>query len=214
MDYQNVHLTARDVFSDKGQPTHESLIDPLHFGNQVVLARNKAQRAGMPHATLLEVQVYRGEPSPVHQPRAYARTQAQRSQWERDPRVRVTLRPLRYDYQRDADGRKATGADGQWIVKGTPREKGIDVLCALAVVRSAHDPAFDLVILASQDTDLTPSLDEGRSLGKAKIETVCWYDRKRPYLSHAIVPPSGYRLWNTRLTVNEFNNCLDRTSYA
>ena len=154
IDYQNVHLTARDLFGAKGRPTHESLVDPLHFANQLILSRNDAQRSGSEHATLVEVLVFRGEPVAVHDPKAYSRSQAQRSQWERDPRVKVTLRSLRYEYERDVNGRKVIGPDGKWIVKGKPREKGIDVLCALAVVRCAHNPAFDLVILASQDTDL------------------------------------------------------------
>ena len=34
------------------------------------------------------------------------------------------------------------------------REKGVDVLCALAAVREAQDPDTDLVILASSDSDL------------------------------------------------------------
>jgi len=214
IDYQNVHLTARDLFGAKGRPTHESLVDPLHFANQLILSRNDAQRSGSEHATLVEVLVFRGEPVAVHDPKAYSRSQAQRSQWERDPRVKVTLRSLRYDYERDVNGRKVIGPDGKWIVKGRPREKGIDVLCALAVVRCAHNPAFDLVILASQDTDLAPCLDEARSLGKAKIETFCWFDPQRPYKSNQIKPQSGYRLWNTRLNATGFDNCLDRTTYT
>jgi hypothetical protein len=50
------------------------------------------------------------------------------------------MRPLKYDYERDANGRKASGPDGKSIVKGSPREKGIDVLCALALVREASSP--------------------------------------------------------------------------
>jgi hypothetical protein len=87
------------------------------------------------------------------------------------------------------------------------REKGIDVLCALAVVRQAADPGTDLVILASTDTDLLPAIEEARDLGIAKIETASWY--------HPAHPPHerGFELrlgrghrshWNTRLTEPDF----------
>jgi uncharacterized protein (UPF0548 family) len=55
-------------------------------------------------------------------------------------------------------------------------EEGVDVLCALALIREASDPNIDLVILASQDTDLEAALDEALSLGTAKAETASWYD--------------------------------------
>ena len=69
----------------------------------------------------------------------------------------------------------AFDADGNKIVT-QKREKGVDVLCALATVREAQDAANDLVILASSDTDLAPAIDEVQRLGYAKIETFCWYD--------------------------------------
>jgi hypothetical protein len=115
-----------------------------------------------------------------------SRNQAQKAQWERDKRVLVTLRPLKYEYQRTFDGRPATDVDGRKIVIGSPREKCVDVLCALAVVREAQDPSTDLVVLASSDSDLAPAIDEVRLLGTAKIETFCWWDTeaKRGYQLH------------------------------
>jgi hypothetical protein len=81
---------------------------------------------------LERVLVYRGLPSAEHEPKPYARNLAQKTERERDPRVKVTLRPLKYRYERTADGRKATDTSGR------PRpiiierlEKGVDVLCAL-----------------------------------------------------------------------------------
>ncbi|NMH98748.1 NYN domain-containing protein [Pseudonocardia sp. K10HN5] len=69
--------------------------------------------------------------------------------------------------------------DGRFIVKGTPREKGVDVRCALTFVREARQPDIDLVILASHDSDLDPALDEAAALGMAKVETFCWVDPQR-----------------------------------
>ncbi|MEP7369201.1 MAG: hypothetical protein ABI662_06070 [Dermatophilaceae bacterium] len=214
IDYQNVHLTGHGLFaSTRNLPRHATAIDPLLFAQKLLLIRNSRQRPGMAHAVLRQVLVYRGEPSSEHDPHAYARNQAQKSQWERDRRVQVTLRPLKYEYERDASGRPATDAGGHKIVVGKPQEKGVDVLCALAVVREAQDPATDLVILASSDSDLAPALDEVRHLGTAKIETFCWYDEltRRGYQLH---PTDRTRpVWNTKLNEAAFRACWDPTSY-
>lgn len=109
IDYQNLHLTGHGLFeSTKHLPRHETLVDPLLFANLLLDARNRGQREGFPGAVLWRVLVFRGEPSPDHDPDGYARNQAQKVHWERDPRVRVTLRPLKYRYDRGADGRPAT----------------------------------------------------------------------------------------------------------
>ena len=54
--------------------------------------------------------------------------------------------------------------------------KGCGRIVRVALIREASDPNIDLVILASQDTDLEPALDEALSLGTAKVETASWYD--------------------------------------
>ena len=101
------------------------------YANQLIQARTKTQRGGRPLAQLERVLVYRGLPSPEHDPKPYARNLAQKTEWERDPRVKVTLRPLKYPYERTEDGRKATDATGRpTIIERL--EKGVDVLCALA----------------------------------------------------------------------------------
>lgn len=213
MDYQNVHLTGHGLFAaSRYRALHEALVDPLNFGNQLIQARNRAQKPGMDHAFLSRILVYRGQPHPEHDSAAYARNLAQKSHWERDPRVRVHLRPLKYEYEYDGNGHALVGEDGRRIVKGK-REKGVDVLCALAVVREALLPDVDLVILASHDSDLEPALDEAISLQSAKIETFCWYDADRRWGTRQL-RPSGRTIWNTRLGETEFQNCWDFTDYA
>ncbi|MEN3360048.1 MAG: hypothetical protein V7637_4030 [Mycobacteriales bacterium] len=123
-------------------------------------------------------------------------------------------RPLKYSYQRDSTGRLATGPDGKLIVAGK-EEKGVDVLCALALVREAADPGVDLVILASSDSDLEPALDEALRLGSAKVETVSWHDPAQPGRRQQLRPTDrARRLWNTRLGENEFQRSRDLTNYA
>lgn len=123
IDYQNVHLTGHDLFdSTRYLPRHETLIDPLLFANQLLRARNATQRSGYPPAVLDRVVVFRGQPSPEHDPDGYSGNQSQKAQWERDARVRVTLRPLKYRYQRTASGRVATDVAGRKIVIGAAQE--------------------------------------------------------------------------------------------
>ena len=97
---------------------------------------------------------------------------------------------------------------------GPPREKGVDVLCALAATREAQDESTDLVVLASSDSDLAPVLDEVRRLGSAKIETFCWYDESAR-IGYRIHPLDRSRpVWNTRLNEQAFRSCWDLTAYA
>ena len=210
--HQNVHLTGVGLF-EPHQPAHEHLVHPLHYANQVVACRNRNQRPGHASATVSKVIAHRGLPSSDVDARAYGRNLAQKAQWERDPRVTVIHRPLRYRYQRDALGRKATDEQGRWLTIGKPQEKGIDVLCALALVREARDSSTDLVILCSQDTDLEPALDEAFALGSAKVETASWFDPKSPYASREIHPARGTRIWNTRLNDTAFAACRDSHRY-
>ncbi|MDR3068692.1 MAG: hypothetical protein LBU50_04230 [Cellulomonas sp.] len=213
VDYQNVHLVGHGLFVPD-QPRHETLIDPLRYAQVLLEARNRSIRQGYAPAVLGKVLVFRGHPSPEHDQSGYARNLAHKEQWERDRRVEVTLRPLKYRYARTSDGQTATDSTGRKVLLGVPpQEKGVDVLCALAVVREAQDPAVGLVVLASSDTDLAPALDEARRLDQAKIETACWYDSRRR-LGYQLHPTDrGRPLWNTRLTEPDFHASHDQTLY-
>ena len=114
IDYQNVHLTGHGLFDTTRQlPRHETLVDPLLFAGVLLRTRNRLQRPDMPHAVLRRVLVFRGLPSPEHDPRGYNRNQTHKAHWDRDERVKVTLRPLKYEYHRDAAGHVATDSAGQ-----------------------------------------------------------------------------------------------------
>lgn len=91
------------------------------------------------------------------------------------------------------------------------REKGVDVLCALAAVRESQDPDTDLIILASSDSDLAPVIDEVVRLRNAKIETVSWYDPVTRV--DRALRGGAVRVWNTRLTKTHFEAARDRTTY-
>jgi hypothetical protein len=71
VDYQNVHLTGHSRFaSTRSLPRHETLVDPLLFAQALLRARNRRQGPGLALAVMRHVLVYRGEPSPIHDPLA------------------------------------------------------------------------------------------------------------------------------------------------
>lgn len=217
LDYQNVHLTARDVFRPDA-PTHHSVIDPVLFGRQAVEERNERQREGHRHARCSRVLVYRGLPHPDHDPDQNAVCMAQAKEWKAGGAI-VELRDLKYSFSKGADGRAITDVYGKKVPVGKGKEKGIDVLCALACVREAGRDDTDIVILASRDTDLVPALDEVYDLAGAnpeqfaRIETVSWYKKDGPMFGN-LRPSGGRRIWNTNLGEKRFEASLDRREYG
>lgn len=168
IDYQNIHLTARDTFAPNGTHARDCLVHPLLFAEQVLQTRSRklALKAmtnpGSPPAQpvdLAEVRVFRGQPSNAKQSDLYAASQAQRSEWTRDRRVSVTYRRLKYHFEHGVE---------------LAQEKGIDVMVALELVRAADRSEADIVILASHDTDLEPALDAAAETGNAQVETAGW----------------------------------------
>lgn len=203
IDYQNIHLTGHDRFAPDHVPKHETLIHPLHFANQVIgvrqhrLAVKAMANPGSepaPQVELARVVVYRGQPSNAEQPTAYRRNQAQRSEWTRDRRVEVNYRTLRYHWDADLQRRVC-------------QEKGIDVLVAIELVRSADRGDLDLLILASHDTDLEPALIAACESGKCVIETAGW-DGCR------VLRAPGLKIRHTSLDGAAFIRSRDRKDYT
>jgi hypothetical protein len=91
LDYQNVHLTARDLFATPASPAYFWLVHPLRLG-ELIAARRKNP------SILAGVQVFRGRPNPERQPLSAAANDAQTAAWERDGAgiVRVHRRDLNY----------------------------------------------------------------------------------------------------------------------
>ena len=200
IDYQNIHLSGHGKFCPEGVAIHESLIHPLYFANQVILGRKAAMNArgtDPGDVSLTLVDTYRGLPTNKEQPDHYRRSLAQRSEWTRDRRVSVTYRPLKYRWE-----------DGQRVA----REKGVDVLVALAVVRLVQSGDYDLVILAAHDSDLEPALEQSVTAanvqeGRVKLETAGWQDCKR------LKAGPGATLWHTFLRGDSFVRARDLKQY-
>lgn len=211
VDYQNLHLTGHGLF-DRHAGKHEVLVHPGRYARKLIQVRNSAQRDGHHQAVLSRVLVYRGLPSAEFDPDPYAWNQAQKSEWEKDPLVHVTHRPLKYRFQYTKDGQRATDSSNTPIVTGR-EEKGVDVLCALALVRESLKEDVDLVILASQDSDLSHALDEALAYGKAKVETSSWFKPREFRRSKEIHPTGGRRVWNTRMDESSFIAVRDTKFY-
>lgn len=199
IDYQNIHLTAHGLFAPDGVMKHETLVHPPYFANQWLLVRNhvlasRAVASGEEPVTyeLQSVGVYRGLPSNRENPNSYRRNLSQQSEWTRDPRVQVVHRTLRYNW-----------VDG-WKV---PQEKGIDVLVALDLVRSADRHDADVVVLASHDTDMEPALEAAMQNDDVRVETVGW-DRCR------VLRVPSKRIWHTKLRAPHFVSSRDRKDYT
>jgi hypothetical protein len=133
---------------------------------------------------------------------------AQAAYWERDSRVSIVHRPLKYIFKRGENGAILRDQDGLEIYS-TKQEKGIDVLCSLAVVREAR--TSELVILSSQDTDLIPAIDEASDLNLGKIETSSWYSLQDR--SSREIRSDKHSIWNTRMNSNTFNSSRDKNIY-
>lgn len=220
IDYQNVHLTAWEVFNRAGE-RHESLIHPRQFADIAIQVRNQRQREGHPHAVLDRVVAFRGLPHVDYDWEQNRRCLDQARQWQEDG-ADVELRDLKYRHVLGADGRPVLNIHGKKEAKGPGKEKGIDVLCALTCVREALRPDIDVVILASRDTDLVPTLDTLVDMRQdhpdiARIETVSWFNknanREGNYMGGSLLPSGGRRIWNTNLDRRAYEASLDRRSY-
>ena len=204
VDYQNVHLTAAKLFLP-GRPPEEALVEPYRFACRLAQARN-ATNDDARQVSVSRVEVFRGLPIPEDDPDAYRRNQEQRAAWERGHHgvVNVTLRPLKYSWDY-VDGSRVP-------VRSSRQEKGVDVLCALTLVELARSRAYDVVVLASRDTDLAPALDAAAATAGAKVEAAKWYDPAAGWTRGNI--KTNRRLWTISMTRRHFMGSLDPRSYA
>lgn len=127
IDYQNVHLTAHDVFDHSGEK-HEALIHPMRFAETVIATRNRLQRPHYPPAVLDSVWAFRGLPHAGYDPEQNRRCSAQAREWQMAG-THVVLRDLKYKFQLQADGHPATGrqrsqdSDWPWPGEGDRRAR-------------------------------------------------------------------------------------------
>jgi uncharacterized LabA/DUF88 family protein len=188
IDYQNLHFTAWECFTPYGSEVWQSLIHPGRFADQVSAAR---VARNFPDADIIGIHVYRGIPSRRHETTQNARVQRQASNWTRDRRVQMNLRPLRYP--RD------------WP-DSPSQEKGVDVHLAIDVVRAAMMKTADIVIVATRDTDIVPALEMVRESPDVSIELATWQGQSELKLKS--------RVRSVSLDKSAYSKSRDMTSYA
>lgn len=203
IDYQNMHTTGVNRFKPQAQP-RDFPLNPLKFSTALVEFRNSKVTDAALLADLSSVEVYRGLPSSIHDPRDHATNVEQQKKWTQDPRVLVTHRNLKYDL---APSKFPDGTPKRYKSKV---EKGIDVLCALAIIRNTALANVDLVIVASHDSDLEPAIEEALALARnTKIETVSWFNREIKNGRSQMNPKTPSPIWNTALGCDVFLASLD-----
>ncbi len=133
IDAQNMYRGARRAYGWENHAGQYGNFRPIGLARILTPGEDRI---------LTEARVYTGVPTVKNDPRGNAITQRRMAAWITDnpELVQVFPRSLKYPPPR-----------GQ--------EKGVDVELAIDIVRLAMDDAFDIVVLASTDTDLMPPLE-------------------------------------------------------
>lgn len=140
-DWHNVYKHAREAFHDGGDHHTKGQVNPVDLA-EVLTSRIEG-------GELTAIRIYRGLPDNAYDPNGYAASRRQQTAWERDPRIIVTKRDLRYP---------AGYVHGRNKISEV-KEKGIDVALALDLVTMATDGAYGLAIVMSCDHDLAPAVE-------------------------------------------------------
>lgn len=196
MDYENVLRTGHTTFGG-GRPLRECTIDPFRYASQVARILNRGLEPGdSEYVEISRVEVYRGWPDARANPTGHRLNTLQRTAWLKGHHgvVDVTLRPLQRSHVGEG-----------W------NEKGVDVLCALALVRAARSPLYDVVALASRDSDLAPAVEEAlrdHSEG-TRVEVIKWFDPQVPSTKGSL--RTQPRVNPIQLWASEYEASLDPT---
>lgn len=199
VDYQNVYHRARGTFELEHEHPIVGHVRPSRLGALLNLLGKESD----PRRTLDRVCLFRGEPGQQAHPAVLSSFQRQVAIWRTDPLLDVTTRPLRYPVTAWSNGRPTA-----W---GTPEEKGIDVLLALAMVMGAIHDEYDVAVLMSSDTDLIPAIDQVITIGKRVENAVWWPDHGAGRQLRATAP---HRIWCHRLGRAQFEQVRDETDYT
>lgn len=190
IDYQNMHLTAHNLFTPNLKK-QASLLHPLLLSECVLMRRAQFFKQQVVQLKITQIRVFRGLPSNKQEPQKYAQNLSQKSEWSKDKRVIIEYLEFKY--------RTKQGLP--------PQEKGIDVLTALNFVEMAQSGDFDLVILMTHDTDLLPALKMANLVAGVQIETAGWAGLNK-------LRTNQKKLFHTYLTDEDFKYSLDRKDYS
>jgi hypothetical protein len=206
IDYQNVNTRASKLFSkdDEGLAA-KTFVNPWRFAKEALAFRNRF-RPSAEKLNLNRVSVFRGLPHPVLDAEENALNQIQKEKWEHDGNGKLEVIHRDLSYRTGPD--KSEEGSRNFKKYLAREEKGIDVLCAIALLRFLQDEDIDAVILASIDSDLEPALEEGIRISLAKpLETLSWHLPDAPGGKNRIGAKLG--IWNTGLPESVYRRVLD-----
>jgi uncharacterized LabA/DUF88 family protein len=189
IDYQNCYRAAREAFFDDQS-------DPSWMGQFFphMLANLLASKDGLAY-TLTFVGVYAGIAANSREPKTFAARRKQVAIWEKTG-VKVFTRRLQYPRA--------------WP-KEKAHEKGVDVKLAIDLVMKAIWDEFDVGIVASCDTDLTPAVEAVLATRerseKPEVEVIAWKGRDNK------IGVSGVALTYRWIGDKDFNAIRDGTDY-
>lgn len=202
LDYQNVYRGARDAYHDHWSDPHwRGQVDPVQ------LAEHLAQDSPYDRE-LSQVRIYRGQPVGSRDPRGYAASRRQHAHWERNDKVKLVTRPLRYPYgwpDRSQPGER-------------PGEKGIDVALTMDFAVMAVRGEYEVGIMFSTDTDLKPALEFVSDLTRQstthmpRAEVAAWSADNQHNRRLAIPGRSLYCHWVGEATYKSVQDSTDYTS--
>lgn len=148
IDSQNVYRTARESFGWEDESSRRGNFRPLALGELLTDA---------PDRELKQVRVYTGLPSMERDEQGYRAARKRFDTWRNEGHEKVVVRERNLQYRPGEN----------------PREKGVDVLLAIELVRLAGAKQFDLAVVMSCDNDLVPALELVCDvLGSSALESV------------------------------------------
>ncbi|GGI01308.1 NYN domain-containing protein [Arthrobacter liuii] len=176
VDYENMNRRARSLF---GGSTPQDLC-PRGMADTVVARRNNKGLT----CELVKVIVFRGRPA-QGQP-GHTRFCTQDEAWRKDPLIETRYIDLVYS-------------------RGTVREKGVDVALALAAATISASGTIDVLVIASEDSDLGPAVSHAKSNG-VRVETVIW-DNLQGSANGAQKRAWEQQIYAHRLGIDEYRAC-------
>jgi uncharacterized LabA/DUF88 family protein len=191
IDAQNAYMTARDAFGWSGEIGRFGSYRPLLLGRVLAAGRD-----------LKQVRIYTGVPSNEKDKTGYQANQRRIASWKAEGSglVEVFERTLKY------------------APRQPPREKGVDVLLAVDLVRLAlEDEGFDVAVLLSGDTDLVPAVEfVVDHKGSTSIESAMW----EPLPNCECAEPLGVsteagrpQIARRKVTYDEFMRAADKRNF-
>ena len=196
IDYQNVYHRARGSFGYESNPDPNlGHVSPLKVGDLLCGLGYSKDR----NRIVTGVRVYCGKPDHRSGTSLVRFTSRQMAAWESTAGVTVKARPLVY-HEVQKGGRKS---------KWRAQEKGVDVMLALDISIGARTDVYDVAVVFSADTDLTPALEDAANFGK-RIETSTW---RGPFSNRGPLQVTGHSLWNHYLDQTHFDLVRDDTDY-